>query len=171
MKFMKKWDGLKSYNKEKLITALFVMGAVTGRKIVTVRTAVAALRHSPVIVLPSPITFHTASQNAVNLRSFMIEWKEQIERKGMFNLWGFPDALAKAHAGNQSPKEVAEARAKREAEKKIDEIGRGECFSCKEEIVKNERGFWESASLLEYCSDTKDHKHRPKIVWKIDESI
>lgn len=87
----------------------------------------------------------------------------------MFSLWGFPESIEKIKTAHLTPEEAEEAKLKREAEKKVEEEGRGDCSYCKEEIVKNDRGLWESDLLLEYCTDAKDHKHRPKIVWKKSE--
>lgn len=87
----------------------------------------------------------------------------------MFSLWGFPESTEKIKTSHLTPEQVEEAKLKREAEKKVEESGQADCSFCKEEIVKNERGFWESAFLLEYCTDARDHKHKPKIVWKQDE--
>lgn len=88
-------------------------------------------------------------------------------------MWGFTsdiwDRIQQKLPLNVNPEELAEATAKREAEKKIEESGEGECSFCKEEIVKNERGAWESEFLVEYCIDSRDHKHKPKIVWKTDD--
>lgn len=91
----------------------------------------------------------------------------------MFSMWGWtPETAARIQAVSSDPEVVAESKARREAEKKVDEAGVGECTFCTEEIVKNERGLWESEFLVEYCIDAKDHKHRPKIVWKVaDEPI
>lgn len=64
------------------------------------------------------------------------------------------------------PKDVEEARLKREAERKVEESGRGECANCHEEIIKNEDlEVWESEYLLAYCNKARDHRHRPRIVW------
>lgn len=79
---------------------------------------------------------------------------------GVFNLWGRPPA--------PNLETIADSKAKQEAEKKINELGLGECVFCKEDIVKNDRGIWESESLVEYCHVTKDHKHKPRIVYKDD---
>lgn len=85
----------------------------------------------------------------------------------MFSLWGFPEQLAKVHSGHIDPAEAEEIKARREAEKKIEELGIGECSFCKQEIVKNETlGVWESEFLVGYCTEARDHKHKPKIVWK-----
>ena len=85
----------------------------------------------------------------------------------MFSLWGFPEQLAKVHAGHVDPEEAEEIKARREAEKKIEELGVGDCVFCQQEIVKNvDLGVWESEFLVGYCTDSRDHKHKPKVVWK-----
>ena len=76
-------------------------------------------------------------------------------RMEVFNLWGWPQV------GNIES--FNEAKIKQEAEKKIEDLGLGECVHCKEELVKNERGVWESEFLVEYCKDARDHKHRPRV--------
>lgn len=84
-------------------------------------------------------------------------------------MWGWdPSALERIQANTQStdPVAVEDAKAKREAEKKVEESGVGECIFCNEEIVKNEREVWESDFLLEYCVSARDHRHKPKITWK-----
>lgn len=84
-------------------------------------------------------------------------------------MWGWDPATAEriqTRAATVDP----EIAAKREAEKKVEELGIGECSFCNEEIVKNERLSWESDFLLEYCISARDHRHKPKIVWKaVDE--
>lgn len=85
-------------------------------------------------------------------------------------MWGWdPAALERIQANIQStdPAAVEEAKAKKEAEKKVEESGMGECSFCNEEIVKNERESWESDFLLEYCVSARDHRHKPKIAWKV----
>jgi hypothetical protein len=55
---------------------------------------------------------------------------------------------------------------KKEAEDLINKEGRGICFHCKDEIIKNEvLAVWESESLLAWCEKSKDHRHRPQIRW------
>jgi hypothetical protein len=100
----------------------------------------------------------------------VIQWRDTAKKKGMFSLWGFPSSVERIQAAitKISPEEAEELRLRREAEKKVEEAGRADCVHCKEEIIKNERELWESDFLLEYCTDSKDHKHRPLIVWKTD---
>ena len=102
----------------------------------------------------------------------VIQWRE-TKGRGMFSLWGFPEALARIQAGtsNLSPEEAEELQLKKEAEKRVEETGQADCVNCKDEIIKNERGIWESDFLLEYCTESRDHKHKPRILWKTDESI
>lgn len=89
----------------------------------------------------------------------------------MLNMWGFTpetwDRIQQRLPISVDPEALAEATARREAENKIEESGEGECSYCKEDIVKNERGFWESEFLIEYCIDARDHRHKPKIVWNV----
>lgn len=91
----------------------------------------------------------------------------------VINLWGWdPETVERIRATlpvKIDPTVAAELKAKAEAEKKIEESGRGECSFCNEEIVKNERFLWESDFLLEYCTESREHKHKPKIVWKVTE--
>lgn len=83
----------------------------------------------------------------------------------MFSNWNFSEALAKVVP--PSTEDVAEAKAKREAEIKVEEAGEGICSYCKQEIIKNEQlAVWESEFLIGYCPEARDHKHKPKIVWK-----
>lgn len=87
-------------------------------------------------------------------------------------MWGWSPETAerlRIKQASQDPAVTAEAIAKREAEKLVNEAGIGECSYCHEEIEKNERESWESAFLLEYCTEAKDHRHKPKIVWKVAE--
>lgn len=83
----------------------------------------------------------------------------------MFSLWGWPESIQTITSEKGDLKGI---RARQVAEKRIEELGLGQCVSCKEELVKNERGFWESELLLEYCKDAKDHKHRPIVKYKED---
>lgn len=89
-------------------------------------------------------------------------------------MWGFTaEALERIRGNipvNANPEEAAELKAKREAEKKVEESGQGECSFCHQEILKNEvLGVWESDTLIGYCTEARDHKHKPKIVWKVND--
>lgn len=60
-----------------------------------------------------------------------------------------------------------------EAEKRINEEGRGTCEFCKEEIFKNPAasgGYWtwESEAMIGFCDTGPDFKHRPLIKWTED---
>lgn len=154
-----KITGVKSYVKEKLIEGIFVVGVVSGRSIVAAGHLAAMLPY-PVSAWLSPITIHSVSQCVV------VKWKKRMCDMG----WASPEAFANISSGSVDPKVAAEAKAKREAEQKIEEEGRGDCAHCKEELVKNERGIWESEFLVEYCSTARDHKHKPLVTWKVAET-
>jgi hypothetical protein len=87
---------------------------------------------------------------------------------GVFNLWGWPPGTAGQPRSSpvQNSEVLAEVKARQEAERRIEILGLGECAYCKEELVKNERGIWESEFLVEYCKDARDHKHRPVVKYK-----
>lgn len=156
MNISKKWDGLKNYASEKLITGAFVVGAVSGRSFVAARTAIAAMPLSQDSVWQSPITRLSANQPVV------LKWMMKIME--VPNLWGWNPATA-ARIRENIPQDP-ELKARQEAEKEIEKSGIGQCAFCQEEVIKNERGFWESESLVEYCAASRDHKHRPTIVYK-----
>lgn len=86
-------------------------------------------------------------------------------------MWGWnPDTAARIQEGVRTPEEVAEQLAKRKAEIMIEESGEGVCVYCHLDIMKNTTlGVWESETLVGYCTDAKDSKHKPKIVWKTDD--
>lgn len=70
-----------------------------------------------------------------------------------------------------------DAEAKKEAMAKIELEGVGVCMFCKEDIVKNEGmhgggWVWESEFMLGWCDGaTKDHKHKPQVVWTPEEGV
>lgn len=91
-------------------------------------------------------------------------------------MWGLtPEALARMQgtpAVPVDPEVIAEAEAKREAEKQIEEAGRGVCANCNEEIVKGAQGLWESEILVAYCPESRDkHLHKPKVKWLRNEGV
>lgn len=69
-----------------------------------------------------------------------------------------------------------EAHAKKAAMEKIELEGVGICMFCKEDIVKNDEmhggGWaWESEFMLGWCDVAKDHKHKPQVIWTLEEGV
>lgn len=157
-KFMRRWVGLKNYIKEKLVAATCVT-VVTGA---IVLDKMSAKRQYLEHVWPFSSLIYIASPSVV------VKWMKNNRGRVMSSMWGWDPATAERlqTAIAASDPEVV---AKREAEKKVEEAGIGECCFCNEEIVKNDRLTWESDHLLEYCISARDHKHKPKIVWKVAE--
>lgn len=138
---MRKWAGLKNYAKEKWREVTFVGAAVSGRSFV----AVALI---PIV-----------------LKDAVIKWME-VTGGRIMNMGWTPETVARIHA-NLSQFEASQIAKRKEAEKKIEDSGIGECSFCLEEIMKNKQQTWESSFLLEYCIKAKDHRHHPKI--KVDD--
>ncbi len=161
---LKKWGGLKNYVKEKLKTASFVVVAASGLSIAVALDAIVARRRFREVVWLSPITYHSANQNAV------VEWLKDNKRRMILEMWGLTsEAWERMRAGlpiDADPETTEEAKLRREAEKKVEDSGQGICNYCKQEVIKNELlGIWESEVLVGYCTEARDHKHKPKIVW------
>ncbi len=149
---MRKWDGLISYVKGKLRTATYAAAVVSGLSIAIAKEKMTAA--APDVV---------------------VKWMEDNRRRMILNMWGISsEAWEQMRLGfgiDTDPEQVKEALKKREAERKVEEEGRAECAYCRQELIKNENlGVWESETLLAYCTDARDHKHRPKIVWKEEEN-
>lgn len=89
-------------------------------------------------------------------------------------MWGFSQEALDRMQGKKelTPEEIAEALKRREAEKLIEESGRGTCNYCQEEIFRNDvLKVWESEILVGYCPSTKDGKHKPRVKWTPDEGV
>lgn len=123
---------------------------MSGRSIVAVKTVIAATPLFQVGVWLSLITFPIVNQNVV------LKLKEVTVGR-VIGMWT-PEIIARVHE-NLSQFEAS----RREAVKKIEESSTGECSFCQEEIMKNRQQAWESSSLLEYCTKSRDHKHTPKM--------
>lgn len=148
---------------------------VSGRSFATVKAVLAAtLPWRDGGVLPSPTISPIVIPSVVS-RKKVVQWMEENTRRVMVSMWGWDREMLERIQAVRSvpvpvdPQVVAEAAAKREAEQKIEDSGLGECAFCNEEIVRNERLIWESDFLLEYCITARDHRHKPKIVWKVEE--
>jgi len=167
MKYSRKRDGLKNFVKRRLNEGIFVAAVVSGRSFATVKTVIAAKRPFQGYVSLSPTI------SPIVIPPVVVKWMEANKRRVMFSMWGWDSEMleriqaVRSAAVEADPQAAAEAKAKKEAEQQIEESGMAECSFCNEEIIKNERLVWESDFLLEYCISARDHKHKPKIVWKV----
>lgn len=85
--------------------------------------------------------------------------------------WGSWEGIQQSQA-----KADPDAAAKKEAMDKIEREGVGVCMFCKEDIVKNLEmagggWLWESEFMLGYCNSSKDHKHKPQVIWTPEEGV
>lgn len=155
---MRKWVGLKNYVQRKLREAIFAAVVGSGRSFVAAKTVIAATLPSPVGVWLSHIMSPIVNRNVV------LKWTEATGERIINLVWN-RETIARVHS-NLTQFEASQLQKKKEAEKKIDEAGIGECSFCHEEIMKNKQQIWETSFLLAYCLESKDHKHSPKVRWE-----
>lgn len=92
-------------------------------------------------------------------------------------MWFQPDVLERIQQSQTARAETPESKAKREAEKKIEESGRATCLFCEDEIWKNESvpgggWVWESEALVGYCEKGGNtHKHKPLVKYSLEDGV
>ncbi len=91
-------------------------------------------------------------------------------------MWFQPGIIEKIQQSQASKTDTPEAKAKREAEKKIEESGRAICMFCEDEIWKNESvpgggWVWESEALVGYCEKTAQRKHKPLVRYSLEDGV
>lgn len=92
-------------------------------------------------------------------------------------MWFNPDTIARAIQNAQTTNvDTEEMKARREAEKKIEESGRATCANCGDEIWKNMNvpgggWVWESEAMVGYCEKGSQGKHKPLIKYDPEQGV
>ena len=92
-------------------------------------------------------------------------------------MWFQPEVIERIQQAQAAKVETPESKARREAEKKIEEEGKAVCMFCEDEIWKNETvpgggWVWESEILVGYCEKGgNQHKHKPLVKYSLEDGV